>query len=315
MENRLKKGLIFEILILGFWVGCVQTGNDSVESPKVGVSSCHELMKSLLNPEHKNVIVIAHRGDWRNAPENSLASVQSCINMGVDAIEIDIRETKDGHLVLMHDQTLDRTTTGSGLVSEWTLDSLKTLFLKNGAGMVTSHRIPTLAETLESTRNKILITPDIKGELQFARIFELLKTKDMLDQAFFGSYLPLNEARDHFGVYLDSIHYFPALRDESSDILRFIKEYEEYMNPPVFIAKFTSDTSHIVSYLDTLKNRGNRIWMHSITASRTGGHHDDRALYDPEGSYGWLLAKGVNVIQTDRPQLLLSFLRKKQLHH
>lgn len=83
------------------------------------------LIVNLEDSENKEIIVVAHRGDWRHAPENSLQAIKNCIDMGVDMVEIDIRKTKDGQLVLMHDGTVDRTTNGKGRVSDLTLESLK----------------------------------------------------------------------------------------------------------------------------------------------------------------------------------------------
>ncbi|MEM7658856.1 MAG: glycerophosphodiester phosphodiesterase family protein, partial [Bacteroidota bacterium] len=68
----------------------------------------------LQHPTKDHVLAVSHRGDWRYAPENSLMAVQRCIDLGVDIVEIDVRMTKDGHLVAMHDKTVDRTTNGSG---------------------------------------------------------------------------------------------------------------------------------------------------------------------------------------------------------
>lgn len=84
----------------------------------VFVLSAQERTKTLVadmkSHETKKVLVVAHRGDWRNAPENSLQAYQNCIDMGVDMIEIDLQKTKDNQLVIMHDRTLDRTTDGKG---------------------------------------------------------------------------------------------------------------------------------------------------------------------------------------------------------
>ena len=91
-----------------------------------------QIRERLLDRELSSVIVVAHRADWRNFPENSLAAIQSAIDMGVDMVELDLQRTRDGKLILMHDDTLDRTTTGRGKVGEWTLDSIRTLYLKNG---------------------------------------------------------------------------------------------------------------------------------------------------------------------------------------
>ena len=73
------------------------------------------LKEKLETPNDNHVMVVAHRGDWRNAPENSLQAIQYCIDMGVDMVEIDVRKTKDGHIVLMHDGSIDRTTNGRDL--------------------------------------------------------------------------------------------------------------------------------------------------------------------------------------------------------
>ena len=73
-----------------------------------------KLLKNLHDNESKYIFVIAHRGDWRNAPENSLQSIEKAIAMKVDMIELDIQPTKDGNFICMHDETLDRTSTGKG---------------------------------------------------------------------------------------------------------------------------------------------------------------------------------------------------------
>ena len=92
----------------------------------------------ITDPDNKEITVVAHRADWRFAPENSLAAIESFIRLGADVVELDIQKTKDGQLILMHDKTLDRTTTGKGKIAEWTLDSIRTLRLKNGAALKTN---------------------------------------------------------------------------------------------------------------------------------------------------------------------------------
>ena len=83
------------------------------------------IREKLLNRNQSSVIVVAHRGDWRNFPENSLEAIDNAIKMGVDVVELDVQRTKDGKLILMHDSTLNRTTTGEGQISEITLDSIQ----------------------------------------------------------------------------------------------------------------------------------------------------------------------------------------------
>jgi glycerophosphoryl diester phosphodiesterase len=101
------------------------------------------ILKKFKDPANKKVLVAAHRGDWRNAPENSIQAYQRAIDMGVDIIEVDVQKTQDGHLIIMHDLTVDRTTDGKGRVSDLTLEQIKKLHLRNGLNRVTHHTIPT----------------------------------------------------------------------------------------------------------------------------------------------------------------------------
>ena len=71
------------------------------------------ILTKLQTCDESTVLVAAHRGDWRNYPENSLEGINSAIEMGVDIVELDLQCTKDSVLILMHDNTLDRTTTGN----------------------------------------------------------------------------------------------------------------------------------------------------------------------------------------------------------
>ncbi|EMT38159.1 glycerophosphoryl diester phosphodiesterase [Thermoanaerobacter thermohydrosulfuricus] len=110
-------------------------------------------------------LVIAHRGDSRNAPENTLASFKRALEMGADGIELDVQLTKDGQLVVIHDERVDRTTDGIGFVKDFTLKELKRLdagikFDKKFAG----ERIPTLYEVFELIGHKnFIINIEIKS--------------------------------------------------------------------------------------------------------------------------------------------------------
>ena len=99
-----------------------------------------KIREKLLNRDQSTVIVASHRGDWRNFPENSLEAIDNAIKMGVDIVELDVQRTKDGELILMHDPTLDRTTTGKGKIAEVALDSIRKLKLKNGCAITQSFR-------------------------------------------------------------------------------------------------------------------------------------------------------------------------------
>ena len=87
----------------------------------------HNIEEFLLRKENHEVMVAAHRGDWKNNPENSLSAIQSCIDHFVDIVEIDVQETVDGVFILMHDNTVNRTTNGKGKVSALSSKQIATL--------------------------------------------------------------------------------------------------------------------------------------------------------------------------------------------
>ena len=115
------------------------------------------IVSAIHDPASRKVLVACHRGDWRNYPENSLAAIESVIRMGADIVEIDLALTSDSVLVVCHDRTLNRTTTGRGLIAEIPYDSIQRCFLKSGHGVATSHRMPTLREALELCKDLSLI--------------------------------------------------------------------------------------------------------------------------------------------------------------
>ena len=132
------------------------------------------IREKLLTRDQSSVIVASHRGDWRNFPENSLPAIDNAIKMGVDIVELDVQRTKDGVLILMHDGTLDRTTTGKGKVSEVTMDSIAKLKLKNGCAIRTIHKVPTLEEALVHAKGKIMLNLD-KADRFFEEVYALMK--------------------------------------------------------------------------------------------------------------------------------------------
>ena len=115
--------------------------------------------------------VSAHRGGAaRGFPENCIATFENTLQHTFTVLEIDPRYTKDGAIVVHHDARLDRTTTGSGLVADRTLDELKQLRLKDLEGNVTEHSIPTLDEVLQWARGKTVLILDQKDVPVAARV-------------------------------------------------------------------------------------------------------------------------------------------------
>lgn len=106
----------------------------------------------------RTILVGAHRGAMCYAPENTLAAFEKAIACGTHRIECDVRRSRDGHLVMMHDETVDRTTGGRGRVADLTLTELKAL---RAGG---TEEIPTLDDTLACARGRARLLVEIKDE-------------------------------------------------------------------------------------------------------------------------------------------------------
>lgn len=146
------------------------------------------------------VLVTAHRGFSGDAPENTLAAFKKAMEVGSDMIELDVRFSKDGQIVVMHDDTLDRTTNGRGKVSDYTLKELKQFDAGSWfAPQFSGEHIPTLVEVLELAKGKIRVNIEIKDESLgrykitdlAGRALQEVKKAGMEDQVIYVSFYPV----------------------------------------------------------------------------------------------------------------------------
>jgi glycerophosphoryl diester phosphodiesterase len=126
-------------------------------------------------------LIVAHRGYSALAPENTLAAYRMAIEAGAPAAECDVYCTKDGQVVLLHDPTIDRTTDGTGPVTELTLEQVKALDAGAWKGEAfVGERIPTLAETLALTRGKLRLVIEVKQPGIAARVVETIREAEAM---------------------------------------------------------------------------------------------------------------------------------------
>ena len=175
--ERRRINLSFPVKALAYW----DTVKNEFVTPRgkvvlrVGASSADirdeqildlsEKIKGLARqPRHGNTYVIAHRGAHRGIPENTLAAYRKAIELGCDFVEIDVRRTKDGRFVSLHNSTVDKYVPGMhGRVGDFTLAELKKMDIGSRVGPEwKDERIPTLEEILELCRGKIGIYLDLK---------------------------------------------------------------------------------------------------------------------------------------------------------
>lgn len=149
---------------------------------------------------HSRILLGCHRGDRTHYPENTMEAFKAAVELGLDAIETDVRRTKDGHLVLIHDRDVLRTTDGEGFVDEMTLEEVKALdagFWKGEA--FRGARIPTVEEFLQYiSKTGLVVNWELKEwpkdhgeEWSFQTVdllVELLERYDMVDRSIMNSF-------------------------------------------------------------------------------------------------------------------------------
>lgn len=302
------------IVILLFLLSC---SKESVDKPIIThpINEASNIEVRQLNfPSENYVMVASHRGGYLGTPfpENSLSAIQNSLDFGVDIIEIDIRITKDNKLVVIHDKLLDRTTNGSGLIKEHTLEDIKSLYLKDENGLVTSERIPTLAEVMITVGNKALVFID-KSEYLIDYVVEVLNETNSVSQALFIDFVDVESARSRYINLLKESYYIPGIHRSNIDLDQYYFDYKKTLNPnpSAFAFWFKEENSKAFSLIANAKNNKIPVWINATHADQCAGHDDALSLSNPEAGWGWLINKGANIIFTDRPNLLLKYLKDK----
>lgn len=296
-----------------------------------------------------HVLVVAHRGDWHRQPENSLSAIRSCLEMGVDIIELDVRLSKDGVPIVMHDTSVDRTTDHKGAISNYTVAELTNMRLRERKGKtidglfepLTDETVPTLREALLLVKGRALINAD-KAYPIMREIIAVAKQTDTLDHLIFKGWVVAKmdgEDPKHSAAFMQSVDparaaaqirtlgepliFMPivgfkdqanSFRDEDYEAARaFVVDCCDELRPPMIEVVFRHDMNPLMDpeLVALARKKGSRIWVNTLWDSICGGRDDADALTDPDGVWGWHLERGATVIQTDYPRELLAYLKEK----
>lgn len=234
-----------------------------------------------------SVVNVAHRGGIvDNVPENTLSAFRRAISLEADAIELDLRGTRDGHVVVLHDETLDRTTSGTGRVTDHDLAELKTLDAGGG------ERIPTYEEVLDlvsGTGVQLLLDIKVSPALDRRRV--------------------VRETEEHHAVLsvivgvrtLEDLGEFRAL-DPNLRVLAFVPEVED-------LESFAAAGADIIRLWPR--------WIHAEPAVVRRVQEMGRAVWTtaddaPREQLEQLVASGVNGVLTDRPGVLAELLAERK---
>ena len=160
-----------------------------LDKPVMGICSDRpEMLKPYRRDPAHPIDIVCHRGANKLAPENTLEAARICLDQKFQYVELDVRTTSDGQIVVMHDAELERTTDGNGLVADWHSSELRRLdagnWFRPGSNR---HRVPTLQEYLELVRGRGGLYVEIK-QADSGRLLDMIRAHDMLGSCFFWSF-------------------------------------------------------------------------------------------------------------------------------
>ena len=235
-------------------------------------------------------LVSAHRGGPTiNFPENCTATFQNTIIHHPAIIETDIAMTKDSILVMMHDNTIDRTTTGIGAVSSYTYSELQDFFLKDNEGNTTPYKIETLDEVLLWGKDKVVYTLDVKRGVPFQNVVDAVKKNKAENYCIIITY-NANQAAEVYNLAPNLLLSVSARGKE--DVERMENLGVKVENMVAFVG-VTFPNPEVMTYM---KSRG-------ITCiSGTMGNIDKSAAAKNNDVYLDIINQGVMIISSDRPK-------------
>ena len=241
-------------------------------------------------------LVSAHRGGPQSrSPENCIETFEHTLQHTYAMLEIDPRLTKDGDVVIHHDQTLDRTTTGAGPVQHHTLDELKRLRLRDADGNVTEFTIPTLDETLEWARGKAILVLDQKDVPLEVRVRKIQE-----HQAESHAMVIVNRFRDARACYeLNPNVMMEVMIPNRQKAAEFDSLGVPWRNVIAFVGHNPPEDKELYEFIHsrgamcmigTSRNL-DRQWLEKKTSNLKEIEPDDREF----------LSRGADVIETDIP--------------
>jgi glycerophosphoryl diester phosphodiesterase len=280
-------------LVLLVVIGCASPDSTSEQSDSHyrSFASAEELRSYLAWSPNRTPLVAAHRGGpLPGFPENCIETFENALSYAPCLIECDVRRTADSVLILMHDEELDRTTTGSGRVDEHTLAEIQALRLLDNDGKRTGYVVPTLAEALAWARERAILELDIKRPVSFEEVIDAVREVDAAACVVVIAYDIESAVRFH-RLAPDLMISGPAGGEDA------VERLLASSIPPENLLGWVGVYEPPPAIYEALHERGIRAIIGTI------GNLDRRAEARGARVYAQLLAAGADILATDNVPL------------
>ena len=244
-------------------------------------------LEQLLKTE-KYPLVSAHRGgSYKGFPENCIETFEQATTFGPSIIETDIAMTKDSVLVLMHDDKLDRTSTGTGFVSDYTYSEIQSFQLKDYQKTTTDFKIPTLDEALQWGKGKVVYTLDVKRGVPYEKIIESIRKNKAEAYSIVITY-NANQARAFHKLAPD---IWLSVSANGKDDVQRLQDYKVDTNKVVAFVGTAAPSQQTVAYMKT---------QNIPMILGTLGNLDKSAQANGDVLYDSFFEKGIQILSADR---------------
>ncbi|TPV94905.1 MAG: glycerophosphodiester phosphodiesterase family protein [Myxococcales bacterium FL481] len=318
----------------------VSKRHDKPVDPPVFDSRVDEIIYRLVhaNANRDHVMVVAHRGSWWKdgkivLAENSMSAIDRAVDIGAEMVELDVQKTSDGVYVILHDTTLDRTTTCTGPVADQTLAEVRNCNLVvEGTGEEIAEVVPTLEEAYEAIRGRILMNVDIKlGVEELVGVMEIARDMGVDHQVVIKNRTGTPEQVEAAQATLDAIDFpvlfMPLIDDRDvtdfgpikTTYKQFAPEAIEVLNRWVPGTRITQDGGiNFSKWARRLAYRyDTHLWINTLfqgsNARISGGRGDPIAV--PAGltqeGWGFWVDVGATIFQSDEPEALIEYLESR----
>jgi len=268
-------------------------------------------LKDFLADRSWSLAVVAHRGAWHGAPENSISSVELAIRNRYEFVEIDVQATVDGALVCIHDDTIERMTGQPDTIAQTRAEEITSLYLKDGAGgkdaAFTSCKPALLGDLLNVSSDRIYVDIDVKHARDLEAVCDFVRSHPSRHHVNLKAVVETTQDLE----FLDRLEQRsgllvkPIFQIENETLGAYLGFLQARPTPLVEILCDSFETFEL--FAQAAIPAGTDIFLNTLDDVPSAVVTDTPSLSDPGQGWGLLMRHGARLLQTDRPDALKAY--------